>query len=188
LRRQPSGGGGAEEPRAFHPPALSPRLLHPAAHATTRSSQGAMVMDLHEQLQQGTVPVSYTVTRSPPHGLAPPLCTGQHLPQACSSQPQVPPCSVVFSTRTAPVCLSLSQMLQACSVQHLPVPMPSLPPLSDPPFLLHPPHLSHHPSHHLPPPGHFLPFQTQQPRSPLQRIENEVELLGEHLSVGGRLG
>ncbi|XP_029602333.1 E3 ubiquitin-protein ligase RNF38 [Salmo trutta] len=76
-------------------------------------------------------------------------------------------------------------MLGACSVQHLPVPY-SFPSLlsSDPPFLLPPPHLSHHPPH-LPPPGHFLPFPTQQSRSPLQRIENEVELLGEHLSVGG---
>uniref|UniRef100_A0A4W5K252 Uncharacterized protein n=1 Tax=Hucho hucho TaxID=62062 RepID=A0A4W5K252_9TELE len=79
----------------------------------------------------------------------------------------------------------LSQMLGACSVQHLPVPY-SFPSLlsSDPPFLLPPPHLSHHPPN-LPPPGHFLPFPTQQSRSPLQRIENEVELLGEHLSVGG---
>ncbi|XP_075595102.1 E3 ubiquitin-protein ligase RNF38-like [Balearica regulorum gibbericeps] len=77
------------------------------------------------------------------------------------------------------------QMLQACSVQHLPVPYAAFPPLiSNDPFLLHPPHLSpHHPSH-LPPPGQFVPFQAQQSRSPLQRIENEVELLGEHLPIG----
>ncbi|NWJ03876.1 RNF38 ligase, partial [Crypturellus undulatus] len=77
-------------------------------------------------------------------------------------------------------------MLQACSVQHLPVPYAAFPPLiSSDPFLLHPPHLSpHHPAH-LPPPGQFVPFQAQQSRSPLQRIENEVELLGEHLPVGG---
>lgn len=71
-------------------------------------------------------------------------------------------------------------------MQHLPVPyaFPSLL-SSDPQFLLHPPpHISHHPPH-LTAPGQFLPFQTQQPRSPLQRIENEVELLGEQLSVGG---
>uniref|UniRef100_A0A8C5DAC2 E3 ubiquitin-protein ligase RNF38-like n=1 Tax=Gouania willdenowi TaxID=441366 RepID=A0A8C5DAC2_GOUWI len=77
-------------------------------------------------------------------------------------------------------------MLQACSMQHLPVPyaFPSLL-SSDPQFLLPPPpHISHHPAH-IPTPGQFLPFQTQQPRSPLQRIENEVELLGEQLSVGG---
>ncbi|OPJ68672.1 hypothetical protein AV530_017646 [Patagioenas fasciata monilis] len=76
-------------------------------------------------------------------------------------------------------------MLQACSVQHLPVPYAAFPPLiSNDPFLLHPPHLSpHHPSH-LPPPGQFVPFQAQQSHSPLQRIENEVELLGEHLPIG----
>ncbi|XP_012687304.1 E3 ubiquitin-protein ligase RNF38 [Clupea harengus] len=168
---------GLEEPRAFHPPTLSPRLLH-------HQQQGAMVMDLHEQLPQGTVPVSYTMSPMPPHALPPPLCSGQHIP-ACSSQQQVPACSVVFSGQHYPVCSVPPPMLQACSVQHLPVPyaFPSLL-SSDTPFLLHPPHLSHHPAH-LPPPGQFMPFQTQQSRSPLQRIENEVELLGEHLSVGG---
>lgn len=50
------------------------------------------------QLQQASVPVSYTVTPVPPHGLAGPLCSGQHLPPTCSSQQQVPACSVVFST------------------------------------------------------------------------------------------
>lgn len=50
------------------------------------------------QLQQASVPVSYTVTQVPPHGLAAPLCSGQHLPPTCSSQQQVPACSVVFST------------------------------------------------------------------------------------------
>ncbi|KAI1887670.1 hypothetical protein AGOR_G00192700 [Albula goreensis] len=178
---QPPPPPGLEEPRAFHPPTLSPRLLHPAAHP---QQQSAMVVDLHDQLPQGTVPVSYTVSPVPPHGLPPPLCTGGHLP-ACSTQQQVPGCSVVFSGQHYPVCSVPPPMLQACSVQHLPVPyaFPSLL-SSDPPFLLHPPHLPHHPPH-LPPPGQFVPFQTQQSRSPLQRIENEVEILGEHLSVGG---
>ncbi|XP_052359326.1 E3 ubiquitin-protein ligase RNF38-like [Oncorhynchus keta] len=165
-------------------PALSPRLLHPAVHHSHQAAhhhtqqQGAMVMDLHEQ---ASVPVSYTVTPVPSHhGLVAPLYTGQHLPPVCSSQQQIPACSVVFSTGQ-----HYHPMLGACSVQHLPVPY-SFPSLlsNDPPFLLPPPHLSHHPPH-LPPPGHFLPFPTQQSRSPLQRIENEVELLGEHLSVGG---
>ncbi|KAK1886354.1 E3 ubiquitin-protein ligase RNF38, partial [Dissostichus eleginoides] len=158
---------------------------HPPTHQTytthTPSVYRAMVMDLHEQLQQASVPVSYTVTPVPPHSLAAPLCSGQHLPPTCSSQQQVPACSVVFSTGQ-----HYHPMLQACSMQHLPMPyaFPSL--LSgDPQFLLpHPPHLAHHPPH-LPTPAQFLPFQTQQPRSPLQRIENEVELLGEQLSVGG---
>ncbi|KPP57053.1 E3 ubiquitin-protein ligase RNF38-like [Scleropages formosus] len=121
LERVPPVPCGLEEPRGFHAPALSPRLLHP-------QQQSAVVVDLHEQLQQGTVPVSYTVSPVPPHGLPPPLCTGQHLP-ACSSQQQMPGCSVVFSGQHYPVCS-------------------------------------------VPPP-------------PLQRIENEVELLGEPLPVGG---
>ncbi|XP_064236064.1 E3 ubiquitin-protein ligase RNF38 isoform X2 [Aotus nancymaae] len=168
-----------EEPRAFHPPNVSPRLLHPAAHPP---QQNAVMVDIHDQLHQGTVPVSYTVTTVAPHGI--PLCTGQHIP-ACSTQ-QVPGCSVVFSGQHLPVCSVPPPMLQACSVQHLPVPYAAFPPLiSSDPFLIHPPHLSPHHPPHLPPPGQFVPFQTQQSRSPLQRIENEVELLGEHLPVGG---
>uniref|UniRef100_A0A8C7N5Y2 RING-type domain-containing protein n=1 Tax=Oncorhynchus kisutch TaxID=8019 RepID=A0A8C7N5Y2_ONCKI len=52
-------GGGVEEPRAFHPPALSPRLLHPAVHHSHQAAhhhtqqQGAMVMDLQEQVRLG---------------------------------------------------------------------------------------------------------------------------------------
>ncbi|XP_061844211.1 E3 ubiquitin-protein ligase RNF38 [Nerophis lumbriciformis] len=191
----PTPGTGSEDLRAFHPPTMSPRLLHPAAHHHhhhhshhqqqhhATSQQEAMVLDLHEQLQQGSVPVSYTVTPVAPHGIAAPLCNG-HLPPNCSTQQQVPACSVVFSTGQ-----HYHPMLQACSMQHLPVPyaFPSLL-SSDPQFLLPPPpHLSHHPPH-IHTHGQFLPFQTQQPRSPLQRIENEVELLGEQLSVGGGFG
>ncbi|KAM4750772.1 E3 ubiquitin-protein ligase RNF38 [Anableps anableps] len=187
------GGRGSEEPRAFHPPTLSSQLLHPAAHHhphhhhphhqqqhhATQQQQGAMVLDLHDRLQQGNVPVSYTVTPVPPHGLAAPLCSGQHIPPSCSSQQQVPACSVVFSTGQ-----HYHPMLQACSMHHLPVSyaFPSLL-SSDPQFLISPPpHLSHHPPHL---PTQFLPFQTQQPRSPLQRIENEVDIVGEQLPVGG---
>ncbi|XP_013886182.1 E3 ubiquitin-protein ligase RNF38 isoform X3 [Austrofundulus limnaeus] len=190
------GGGGSDEPRAFHPPTLSPQVLHPAAHHHPHhhhhhhshqqqhhatQQQGAMVMDLHERLQQSSVPVSYTVTPVPPHGLAAPLCGGQHLPPSCSSQPQVPACSVVFSTGQ-----HYHPMLQACSMHHLPVPytFPSLL-SSDPQFLITPsPHLSHHPPH-LPTHAQFLPFQTQPARSPLQRIENEVDIVGEQLPVAG---
>ncbi|XP_054897390.1 E3 ubiquitin-protein ligase RNF38 [Poeciliopsis prolifica] len=190
-----AGGGGraSEEPRAFHPPTLSSQLLHPAAHHhphhhhphhqqqhhATQQQQGAMVLDLHDRLQQGNIPVSYTVTPVPPHGLAAPLCSGQHIPPSCSSQQQVPTCSVVFSAGQ-----HYHPMLQACSMHHLPVSyaFPSLL-SSDPQFLISPPpHLSHHPPHL---PTQFLPFQTQQPRSPLQRIENEVDIVGEQLPVGG---
>ncbi|KAF7216484.1 E3 ubiquitin-protein ligase RNF38 [Nothobranchius furzeri] len=184
----PTAGVGPEEPRAFHPPALSPQILHPAAHPhphhhhqqQQQQQQGAMVLDLHERLQHSSVPVSYTVSPVPPHGLAAPLCSSQPLPPSCSSQQQVPACSVVFSTGQ-----HYHPMLQACSMHHLPVPyaFPSLL-SSDPPFLISSSHLSHHPPH-LPTHAQFLPFQTPQARSPLQRIENEVDMVGEQLPVGG---
>ncbi|XP_072373078.1 E3 ubiquitin-protein ligase RNF38 isoform X3 [Scyliorhinus torazame] len=149
----------AEEPRAFHPPNVSPRMLHPAAHPP---QQNAVVVDIHEQIHQGAVPVSYTVTTVAPHGI--PLCTGQHIP-ACNTQ--VPGCSVVFSGQHYPVCSVPPPMLQACSVQHLPVSYAAFPPLlSSDPFILHPPHLSPHHHPHVPPPGQFVPYQTQQSRSP----------------------
>uniref|UniRef100_H3D3B4 Ring finger protein 38 n=1 Tax=Tetraodon nigroviridis TaxID=99883 RepID=H3D3B4_TETNG len=167
-----------EEPRAFHPPTLSSQILHPAAHHGTPQQQGSVVMDLHEQ---ANIPVSYTVTHVPPQGLTTPLCSGQHLPPTCSSQ-QVPTCNVVISAGQ-----HYHPVPQACSVQHFPVPygFPSLL-SSDQQFLLpHPPHLSHHPPH-LPVTGQFLQFPNTAATSiPLQRIENEVELLGEQLSVGG---
>ncbi|XP_029706790.1 E3 ubiquitin-protein ligase RNF38-like isoform X1 [Takifugu rubripes] len=184
-----SGGSGLEEPRAFHPPTLSSQILHPAArhhhhhhqqqHHGAQRQQGSVVMDLHDQ--QANIPVSYTVTHVPPQGLTTPLCSGQHLPPTCSSQQQVPSCNVVISAGQ-----HYHPVPQACSVQHFPVPygFPSLL-SSDQQFLLsHPPHLSPHPPH-LPVPGQFLHFQSQQPQTLLQRLENEVDLLGEQLSVGG---
>lgn len=75
----------------------------------------------------------------------------------------------------------LLQVLQACSVQHLPVPYAAFPPLlSSDPFLLHPPHLSPHHAPHLPPPGQFVPFQTQQSRS----VGSIIFLKKESLEVG----
>ncbi|KAM9511252.1 E3 ubiquitin-protein ligase RNF38-like isoform 1-T1 [Salvelinus alpinus] len=165
-----------------HPPNLSPRLMHPAAHPQhPPQQQSSVVLDLHDQ---GSSQVSYPL--SPPG--APPGLSPRSAP------PQLPACSVVFSGQHYPVCSVPPSVLQTCSVQHLPMPYP-FPSLlsSDPTFLLPPPHLSHHPPHlphhppHLPQPGQFGPYPTQQARSPLQRIENDVELLGEHLSLGAGL-
>ncbi|XP_012989068.1 E3 ubiquitin-protein ligase RNF38 [Esox lucius] len=160
-----------------HPPNLSPRLMHP--HPPQQPS--GVVLDLHDQ---GSAQVSYSV--SPPGG-------APGLPPRSAPQ-QLPTCSVVFSGQHYPVCSVPPQVLQTCSVQHLPMPYP-FPSLlsSDPTFLLTPPHLSHPPPHlshhppHLAQPGQFGPYPTQQARSPLQRIENDVELLGEHLSLGAGL-
>ncbi|XP_077388574.1 E3 ubiquitin-protein ligase RNF38-like isoform X1 [Festucalex cinctus] len=194
LRGPP--GPGMEERQVYHPPNpsprplhpslnLSPRLLHPAAHPQhphPSQQQTNGVLDLQEQ---GSAAVSYTV--SPPG--APPGLPPRSAPQ------QIPACSVVFSGQHYPVCSVAPPVLQTCSVQHLPMPYP-FPSLlsSDPAFLLPPPphlphpptHISHHPPH-LPQPGQFGPYTTQQARSPLQRIENDVELLGEHLSLGAGL-
>eukprot|EP00063_Salmo_salar_P093016 XP_014067851.1 PREDICTED: E3 ubiquitin-protein ligase RNF38-like [Salmo salar] len=154
-----------EECPLHHPANLSPRLMHPPPQ-----QQSSVVLDLHDQ-------VSYPV--SPPGG--PPGLPSHSAPQ------QLPACSVVFSGQHYPVCSVPPSVLQTCSVQHLPMPYP-FPSLlsSDPTFLLPPPHLSHHPPH-IPQPGQFGSYPTQQARSPLQRIENDVELLGEHLSLGAGL-
>lgn len=37
-----------EEPRAFHPPNVSPRMLRPAAHPP---QQNAMMVDIHDQVR-----------------------------------------------------------------------------------------------------------------------------------------
>ncbi|KAL0974213.1 hypothetical protein UPYG_G00217160, partial [Umbra pygmaea] len=148
-------------------------------HPHPPQQPSSMVLDLHDQ---GSAQVSYSV--SPPGG-------APGLPPRSAPQ-QLPTCSVVFSGQHYPVC-SVPQVLQTCSVQHLPMPYP-FPSLlsSDPTFLLTPPHLSHaahlpHHPPHLPQPSQFGPYPTQQARSPLQRIENDVELLGEHLSLGAGL-
>ncbi|CAL8356965.1 unnamed protein product [Merluccius merluccius] len=200
-QQPPRGPGlGAEERPGYHPPNLSPRPLHHSPNLSPRllhhphpaQQQSSVVLDLHEQ---GSAPVSYPM--SPPG--APPGLPPRSAPQ------QLPACSVVFSGQHYPVCsVPPPPVLQTCSVQHLPVPYP-FPSLlsSDPAFLLPPPHLQHpppphhhhhHHHHHLshhPPhlaqPAQFGPYPTQQARSPLQRIENDVELLGEHLSLGAGL-
>uniref|UniRef100_A0A1A8L9U5 Ring finger protein 38 n=1 Tax=Nothobranchius pienaari TaxID=704102 RepID=A0A1A8L9U5_9TELE len=190
-------GSGPEERPGYHPPNpsprpvhqspnLSPRLLHPGAHPQHQyphpsQQQSGGVLDIQDQ---GSAPGSYPV--SPPG--APTSLPPRSAPQ------QIPACSVVFSGQHYPVCSVPPSVLQTCSVQHLPVPYP-FPSLlsSDSAFLIPPPHLAHPPTHlshhppHLPQPAQFGPYPAQQARSPLQRIENDVELLGEHLSLGAGL-
>ncbi|XP_058719364.1 E3 ubiquitin-protein ligase RNF38-like [Poecile atricapillus] len=152
-----------EESQAFNPPNISHHMLHSAGHS---SQQNTVMVDIRYQIHQGAVPISYTVTTVAPHGI--PLCTAQHI-QPCSTQ-QVPGCSVVFSGQHLPICSVPPPMLQACSVQHLPVPYAAFPPLiSNDPFILYLLHLCpHHPSH-LTSPGQFVPFQAQQPHSKVIR-------------------
>ncbi|XP_072368295.1 RING finger protein 44 isoform X3 [Scyliorhinus torazame] len=168
-----------DENRSYNHTSLSPRMLHPAAHPP---QQSPVMVDLHEQMHQGTVPVSYTVTTVTAHGF--PLHAGQHIP-GCNTQ-QVPACSVMFSGQHYPVCCVPPPLIHACTMQHLPVSYQAFPPLiSSEHFILHPPHLPPHQHPHLPPLGQFVPIQPQHPRLPLQRIENEVEMRGDQHPVGG---
>nr|XP_046152706.1 RING finger protein 44-like isoform X2 [Oncorhynchus gorbuscha] len=152
-----------DEARQYSHASAPPRMLHPAAHPP-RHQQTPIMVELHDQ---GSVPVSYTVTTVTTHGF--PIHTGQPLP-GCNSQ-QLPACSLI----------------QACTMQHLPVSYQAFPPLiSSEHFILHPnpPGPPPHQPPHLTPLSQFLPLQRQHPRMPLQRVENEVDLRGDQHPLG----
>ncbi|KAJ6667781.1 hypothetical protein lerEdw1_016102 [Lerista edwardsae] len=157
-----------------------PRMLHPAAHPP---HQPPFMVDLHEQVHQGAVPLSYTVTTVTTQGF--PIHTGQHIP-GCSTQ-QLPACSVMFSGQHYPLCCLPPPLIQACAMQQLPVSYQTFPPLiSSDHYILHPPPpVPPHQPPHMAPLSQFVPLQPQHPRMPLQRIESEVELRGEQHSIGG---
>ncbi|KAB1259898.1 RING finger protein 44 [Camelus dromedarius] len=152
-------------------------MLHPA------SQQSPFMVDLHEQVHQGPVPLSYTVTTVTTQGF--PLPTGQHIP-GCSAQ-QLPACSVMFSGQHYPLCcLPPPQLIQACTMQQLPVAYQAYPHLiSSEHYILHPPPPAPHPQPaHMAPLGQFVSLQTQHPRMPLQRLDNDVDLRGEQHPLG----
>ncbi|XP_005661523.1 RING finger protein 44 isoform X4 [Phacochoerus africanus] len=152
-------------------------MLHPT------SQQSPFMVDLHEQVHQGPVPLSYTVTTVTTQGF--PLPTGQHIP-GCSAQ-QLPACSVMFSGQHYPLCcLPPPQLIQACTMQQLPVPYQAYPHLiSSDHYILHPPPPAPHPQPtHMAPLGQFVSLQTQHPRMPLQRLDNDVDLRGDQHPLG----
>ncbi|XP_038849319.1 RING finger protein 44-like isoform X2 [Salvelinus namaycush] len=153
-----------DESRQYSHASAPPRMLHPVAHPPQHQQTPVMV-ELHDQ---GSVPISYTVTTVTTHGF--PIHAGQPLP-GCNSQ-QLPACSLI----------------QACTMQHLPVSYQAFPPLiSSEHFILHP-NPPGPPPHHQPPHltrlSQFLPLQRQHPRMPLQRVENEVDLRGDQHPLG----
>uniref|UniRef100_A0A8C1GNW7 Ring finger protein 44 n=1 Tax=Cyprinus carpio TaxID=7962 RepID=A0A8C1GNW7_CYPCA len=152
-----------DESRQYSHTSAPPRMLHTA---TQPPQQSSIMVDLHEQMHQGSVPISYTVTTVTTHGF--PIHTGQPIP-ACNAQ-QLPACSLI----------------QACTMQHLPVSYQAFPPLiSSEHFILHPsPPVPPHQPPHLPPLNQFVPIQPQHPRMPLQRVENEVDLRGDQHPLG----
>ncbi|KAM9413048.1 RING finger protein 44-like isoform 2-T9 [Salvelinus alpinus] len=155
-----------DESRQYSQASAPPRMLHPAAHPP-QHQQTPIMVELHDQMHQESVPISYTVTTVTTHGF--PIHTGQPLP-GCNSQ-QLPACSLI----------------QACTMQHLPVSYQAFPPLiSSEHFILHPnpPGPPHHQPPHLTRLSQFLPLQRQHPRMPLQRVENEVDLRGDQHPLG----
>ncbi|XP_061901626.1 RING finger protein 44 isoform X3 [Entelurus aequoreus] len=144
--------------------------------------QNPIMVDLHEQMHQGSVPISYTITTVTTHGF--PIHTGQHLP-GCTTQ-QLPACSVMFSGQLSLLCCLPPPLIQACTMQHMPVSYQAFPPLiSSEHFILHPtPCVPPHQPPHLTPLSQFVPLQPQHPRMPLQRVENEVDLRGDQHPLG----
>ncbi|XP_049631705.1 RING finger protein 44 isoform X2 [Suncus etruscus] len=152
-------------------------MLRPA------SQQSPFMVDLHEQVHQGPVPLSYTVTTVTTQGF--PLPGSQHIP-GCSAQ-QLPACSVMFSGQQYPLCCLPPPLIQTCTVQQLPVPYQAYPHLiSSDHYILHPPPPAPHPQ---PPPmaplGQFVSLQAQHPRMPLQRLDSDVDLRGDQHPLGG---
>ncbi|NXM60471.1 RNF44 protein, partial [Illadopsis cleaveri] len=166
-----------DEPRAYALPSTPPRMLHPAAHPP---HQNPFMVDLHDQVHQGPVPLSYTVTTVTTQGF--PIHAGQHIP-GCSTQ-QLPACSVMFSGQHYPLCCLPPPLIQACAMQQLPVSYQTFPPIiSSDHYILHPPPppVPPHQPPHMAPLGQFVPLQAQ----PLQRIDNDVDLRGEQHPIAG---
>uniref|UniRef100_G3SW33 Ring finger protein 44 n=1 Tax=Loxodonta africana TaxID=9785 RepID=G3SW33_LOXAF len=153
-----------EERRASAPAGGSPRMLHPV------TQQSPFMVDLHDQVHQGPVPLSYTVTTVTTQGF--PLPAGQHIP-GCSAQ-QLPACSVMFSGQHYPLCCLPPPLIQACTMQQLPVPYQAYPHLIS----------SDHYILHMAPLGQFVSLQTQHPRMPLQRLDSDVDLRGDQHPLG----
>uniref|UniRef100_A0A8V5H308 Uncharacterized protein n=1 Tax=Melopsittacus undulatus TaxID=13146 RepID=A0A8V5H308_MELUD len=173
--------GPVDEPRAYALPSTPPRMLHPAAHPP---HQNPFMVDLHDQVHQGPVPLSYTVTTVTTQGF--PIHAGQHIP-GCSTQ-QLPACSVMFSGQHYPLCCLPPPLIQACAMQQLPVSYQTFPPIiSSDHYILHPPPppVPPHQPPHMAPLGQFVPLQAQHPRMPLQRIDNDVDLRGEQHPIAG---
>ncbi|KAK6185010.1 hypothetical protein SNE40_007340 [Patella caerulea] len=151
------------ERRAFQPPHLMGRQIHPAAVLPNPGQQQPVIIDVDQ------IPVTTPVTMAP---YAFPVCTGpHHLPvcstahvQMCNTQPTWSiPCTV---------------QLPSCGVQHFPTCLQQVPlPQSLPPTMLHP---SHHPTpqhihqQHYPAPPPYYSGRTQQVQ------DNDVHLIGDH--------
>ncbi|TNN40737.1 RING finger protein 44 [Liparis tanakae] len=150
-----------DESRQYGRTSTPPRMLHPAAHLPPQSP---IMVDLHDQMHPGSVPISYTVTTVTTHGF--PLHAGGPPLPGCGAQ-QLPACSVMFSGQLSLLCCLPPPLIQACTMQHMPVSYQAFPPLiSSEHFVLHPPPSVPPPPPHLTPMSQFVPLQPQHPRMP----------------------
>lgn len=163
-----------DESRQYGRTSTPPRMLH-------LPPQSPIMVDLHDQMHPGSVPISYTVTTVTTHGF--PIHAGGPPLPGCGAQ-QLPACSVMFSGQLSLLCCLPPPLIQACTMQHMPVSYQAFPPLiSSEHFVLHPPP-SVPPPPHLTPLSQFVPLQPQHPRMPLQRVDNEVDLRGDQHPLG----
>ncbi|XP_067657771.1 E3 ubiquitin-protein ligase RNF38-like isoform X3 [Haliotis asinina] len=156
------------ERRAFQPPVLTGRQLHPAAVLPGQSPQHPVVIDVDQV--QVSAPVTMTPYAIPvctgPHHM--PVCSAAHM-QMCNTQPtwSIPACTVQL-----PSCSM--QHIPACSLQQMPVPH------TIPPILHH----THHPPPHHPMPHHHGLTHTghaQFPHVPQPQMRDEdVQIIAEH--------
>ncbi|XP_046548402.1 uncharacterized protein LOC124258355 isoform X2 [Haliotis rubra] len=156
------------ERRAFQPPVLTGRQLHPAAVLPGQSPQHPVVIDVDQV--QVSAPVTMTPYAIPvctgPHHM--PVCSAAHM-QMCNTQPtwSIPACTVQL-----PSCSM--QHIPACSLQQMPVPH-TIPPI------LH--HTHHPPPHHPMPHHHGLTHagHAQFPHVPQPQMRDEdVQIIAEH--------
>uniref|UniRef100_A0A2K5LTH2 Ring finger protein 44 n=1 Tax=Cercocebus atys TaxID=9531 RepID=A0A2K5LTH2_CERAT len=138
-KKAPAGGG--------------PRMLHPAKKKKKK------MVDLHEQVHQGPVPLSYTVTTVKKKKKN--LPTGQHIP-GCSAQ-QLPACSVMFSGQHYPLCCLPPPLIQKKKKKQLPVPYQPTQKKKK---------------------KQFVSLQAQHPRMKKKKKNNDVDLRGDQHSLG----
>ncbi|CAB1460461.1 unnamed protein product [Pleuronectes platessa] len=165
--QQPPRGPGPEERSGYHPPNPSPRPLHQSPNLSPRLLHPAAHQQHphpHPSQHQSSVVLDLHEQGSVPvsYSVSPPGSAARAASSLCPS--------------ADPSVLSGFQWTALSRLQR-----PSRP--SD----LFCAALTNALSLPIPAPGQFGPYPTQQARSPLQRIENDVELLGEHLSLGAGL-
>ncbi|ESO98327.1 hypothetical protein LOTGIDRAFT_159128 [Lottia gigantea] len=173
--RNPTRSTESPERRAFQPPNVMGRQIHPASVLPSHSQHQPQP---NQQQQQQQAPVIIDVDQIPvttPVTMAPyafPVCTGPHHLPVCSTG-HVPMCN------TQPTwSIPCTVQLPSCGVQHFPACLQQVPlPQSLPPTMLH--HPTQPTPQHIHPQHYPLPPPYYSGRTPSVQ-ENDVQLLEHH--------